>query len=114
VKCPACGGTRYASEYTLDGIVYKCLNDGTTFTAEAFLAPEEPFDAPPPRAERKVSAPKAFATSRDVVREAKAQLRELEAEIKRLQKLIPQRDALKRLLAAASQESARAKAVAKK
>jgi hypothetical protein len=114
VKCPVCGGTNFAAEFTPDGTEYKCLKDGTVFSAPAPDEIEETFVAPPPRAKTKAPVSRVFATPKDVVRDAKAQLRELEAEIKRLQKLIPQRDALKRLLAAASQEPARAKAVAKK
>jgi hypothetical protein len=43
-------------------------------------------------------------TQRDIIKAARAELRSIEREIKRLQKLTKQRDALRRLLAAADNQ----------
>ena len=105
--CPICRGSKLAAEFTETGMVYKCLADGTVF-ADSPAAHEELNEAPRREPESKRAAPtnkSAPVTDRDVVRLARARLRELNAEIKRLRKLEAQRDALKRLLAAADKKT---------
>jgi len=119
VKCPACGGTSLQTEYQTQGLVHVCKACDTKFSAAAVQAsndvvlPEPPQVRLPPKFD--APAPPPRAKSLDVVKEARAQLRVMNAEIARLQKLIEKRDELKRLLDAASNKPKRpAKAVSSK
>jgi hypothetical protein len=104
VNCPACGGSHLKSAFGCDGIEHTCLDCLAAFR-------DEP-DQPAPIAERRPAAPAAAAapiakakplkaTDRDIIKLARQQLKTLNAEIARLKKLEAQRDAIKRLLAAA-------------
>lgn len=90
------------------GVSYTCLVDGTSFAApsvEVFQPAEVEVSsvaAPSPPRAKAATKRKVTYTSRDVIRDARRELKELNAEIARLKKLIPQRDAIQRLLDAAS------------
>lgn len=107
--CPICKGSKLSAEFTESGMVYKCLADGTVF-ADSPAAHEElnetPHQAPVAQRRGAVSPRQTASVSdRDVIRLARARLRELNAELKRMKKLESQRDAIKRLLAAADKKT---------
>jgi len=121
VKCPACGGIQLQTEFQTQGLVHVCKACDTKFSAAAVQASNEvALPEPPPLPVRlppkfDAPAPPPRAKSLDVVKEARAQLKVMNAEIARLQKLIEKRDELKRLLDAASNKPKRpAKAVSSK
>lgn len=113
--CPSCSGTQLGSQFTNEGIVFRCLNgdcrcefrDGGHTAADD---DDEPFTGVRPQMEAPRVAPKPEPkpakriTSRSVIAQAKAELRELNKEIARLRKLEAQRDAIKRLLDAADRK----------
>ena len=117
MTCPACGGTSSSSEFTVNGIVLRCLNSecGCKYPQpddqadefedrdedeqeERVVAPKPP----PKRIEPVQEQPKRKPlTIPSIVQQARAELRILNAEIKRLEKLKIQRDEVIRLLDAA-------------
>lgn len=101
MNCPECHGSRLKSAYGSDGIEHTCLDCLTVFRNEtAAPAPVERKPAPVAHVSPAKAKP-LKATEQDVIKLARAQLKQLNAEIKRLKKLEVQRDAIKRLLAAA-------------
>lgn len=111
MKCPTCGGDQLQTEFKPEGLRHTCKACSTTFSAAAVapvvrpvseqpIAPPQPKPPPSKLELAPVAAPNL--SQRDLVREAKMQLKAMNAEIARLAKLIEKRDELKRLLDAAS------------
>lgn len=110
MSCPTCGGNQLLTEFTTSGLVHLCKACSTKFSAAAVAPVARTVSEPPAPAQPKplpskleldpVAAPNL--SQRDLVREAKLQLKAMNAEIARLTKLIEKRDELKRLLDAAS------------
>ena len=105
--CPQCQGAQLASSFTPEGIRYNCLGCGCVFKD----SPEAEFDndalepvaaRPAPKAPPAVAQKTASPLSpKDILKIARARLRELNAEIKVLTARKQERDQIKRLLAAA-------------
>lgn len=109
--CPGCKGSQLKADFGQAGIVFTCLDAtcGITFRDAPAATGDEAAEAAevarPARARPVVAlAPTQPASTGDVIKLARRQLRELNVEISRLKKLEKQRDALRRLLAAADKK----------
>lgn len=111
--CPQCQGHQLASEFGPGGITYRCLTDGCGCQFKdnpALDLIDEPAPAPAlrpaPKAPVAPAAPQATTaalTPKNILKLARARMRELNKEIARLTALKAERDQIKRLLAAANQ-----------
>jgi hypothetical protein len=109
MPCPSCGGTQASSQFGESGIVMVCGNSacGTRWQpkpVEAFVAPSEsaPRMVTKPTRVEPEQAKRQPLTPNGIVKQARVELRALDLEIKRLEKLKKQRDELKRLISAAT------------
>jgi hypothetical protein len=101
MSCPFCGCDAVQSVFTPSGMALYCLNADCLQTFKpAAEAPSQAIQlaSPPVTTARKQTK---LVTSKQVLRDARAQLRILNVEIKRLETLKRERDEIKRLLAAA-------------
>lgn len=109
MNCPGCGhDVAPVTEFSLEGMFRKCprIECGTPLgpveTAQVQVPPENVA----PTRQRK---PRARVESFDVIKAAKARLRELDRQIRQLKKLEKEREQLKRLLDAAQGRPAEVK-----
>lgn len=108
MNCTGCGhDVQPVTMFTAEGLVYRCPR------AECNSLLGRPEPEPEPSAEEPVihvpqrpaqTKPKQVPATFNVVKAARARLREVERQIKRLRKLEKERDELKRLLSAARAE----------
>lgn len=112
--CPQCQGAQLASEFGPGGITYRCLapgcecqfkdNPALDFIDEPAPAPaRRPVPKAQPVAPIVSQATTAALTPKNILKLARARMRELNKEIARLTALKAERDQIKRLLAAATQ-----------
>lgn len=100
MTCPACQSERVSSDFGERGIVSKCLDCEHKWSGNAQQAPR-PVAVAPVRPVPVTVAVTATLSKQDILSRARSELKALNAEIRRLEKLKRQRDELKRLLAAA-------------
>jgi len=103
MNCPGCGSTHVSVEFDENGLINACVECERRWKAHDLprddAAPPESVRTSPKRAplvtQRKTTNPKTL------IQQAKARVAELDREIKRLTRLVQERDELKRLLLAA-------------
>jgi hypothetical protein len=110
--CPGCGSESFGATFTGDGPRHKCNGCGNLFDPELMetLQPVEGVAVPPVPLKKAAHVLGQVVsgtplTPTGIVKQARVELRALDLEIKRLEKLKKQRDELRRLIAAAKQPS---------
>lgn len=110
MTCGACGGESYGAVFTPDGVLQRCNGCGALTKPEEAVPPQLPLQAieepslPPPPPQPSPAKPVIATGVGNVLANARARVRELNAEIKRLESLRKERDELTRLLAAAKKQ----------
>jgi hypothetical protein len=108
VICPGCGGTSFGAEFTSEGPRSKCnqcgnlfrFDDGQAVVSTVSREPPEQRELPRPQPVKQSKATTPIAGV-NIVASARQRIRELSAEIKRLESLRKERDELQRLVKAA-------------
>lgn len=106
--CQGCGGTSFGAEFTPEGPRSKCNQCGNLFqfsdgqAVETTAQREQPAQQERPKTQpAKLTKPALAVAGINIVASARQRIRELNAEIKRLESLRKERDELQRLVKAA-------------
>lgn len=106
MSCPACGSEKVSVDFGERGKVFACLaceHHWTTAQIEAASVAQQAKREP-----AQVATAAQPLAPKNILVQARAELRRLNVEIKRLERLKRQRDEIKRLLAAAKTKQPRA------
>jgi hypothetical protein len=108
MNCPSCGSPHTSVEFDNDGLINNCAECESRWkaTGDFTVEQETPRAEPPqlPQAKRQIAPVRGGAKAinpKTLVQQAKLRVVELDREIKRLSRLMKERDELKRLIAAA-------------
>ena len=105
MQCPNCGSPHVSVEFDEAGLINECVECESRWKNKE-PANEETFAHTPPvprvvATKQSAPQPKNQVNPKTLIQQAKARVSELDREIKKLTRLVQERDELKRLLAAA-------------